>query len=142
METSDLPPRFQDTTACKMHLAERSRNSRGHFFAAAAEAMRRILVENARRKQTQKLGGGRQRFSLEEADLPVLPSSDRLFAIDDALDKLAAEDPEVAGLVKLRIFAGLSVTEAAEALSMSRTTAFRHWTYARAWLRAEYADED
>ncbi len=116
-------------------------NSRGHFFAAAAEAMRRILVENARRKQARKVGGGRQRFSLEDTDLPVLPPSDRLLAIDEALEKLAAEDPEAARLVKLRIFAGLSVTEAAEALGVPRTTAFRHWTYARAWLRAEFADE-
>jgi RNA polymerase sigma factor (TIGR02999 family) len=116
-------------------------NSRGHFFGAAAEAMRRILVENARRKQTHKAGGGRQQFSLEEADLATLAQSDRLLEIDDALDRLAAEAPDVAELVKLRVFAGLSVNEASQALGTSRTTAFRHWTYARAWLRAEFADE-
>ncbi len=116
-------------------------NSRGHFFAAAAEAMRRILVENARRKQAHKAGGGRQQFSLEEADLATTGQSERVLAIDDTLDRLAAEAPDVAELVKLRVFAGLSVTEAANALGISRTTAFRHWTYARAWLRAEFADE-
>jgi RNA polymerase sigma factor (TIGR02999 family) len=116
-------------------------NSRGHFFGAAAEAMRRILVENARRKQSHKSGGGRQRFSLEDADLWALAQPDRLLAIDDALDRLAAEAPDVAELVKLRVFAGLTVKEAAEAIGISRTSAFRHWTYARAWLRAEFADE-
>jgi RNA polymerase sigma factor (TIGR02999 family) len=116
-------------------------NSRGHFFGAAAEAMRRILVENARRKQSHKSGGDRQRFSLEEADLATLAQSNRLLEIDDALDRLVAEAPEVAELVKLRVFAGLSVNEAAQALGTSRTTAFRHWTYARAWLRAEFTDE-
>jgi RNA polymerase sigma factor (TIGR02999 family) len=116
-------------------------NSRGHFFAAAAEAMRRILVENARRKQAHKSGGRHTRFSLDEADLPQLDDSERLLAVDDALGKLAAEAPDVAELVKLRIFAGLTVNEAANALGISRTTAFRHWTYARAWLRAEFADE-
>ncbi len=116
-------------------------NSRGHFFGAAAEAMRRILVENARRKQTHKSGGGRQRLALNEADLVDLAHSDRLLEIDDALDRLAAEAPDVAELVKLRVFAGLSVNEAGQALGTSRTTTFRHWTYARAWLRAEFADD-
>jgi RNA polymerase sigma factor (TIGR02999 family) len=116
-------------------------NSRGHFFAAAAEAMRRILVESSRRKQAHKSGGGRQRFSLDEAELTTPAQSDRLLAINDALDRLAAEAPDVAELVKLRVFAGLSVNEAAQALGTSRTTAFRHWTYARAWLRAEFAEE-
>jgi RNA polymerase sigma factor (TIGR02999 family) len=116
-------------------------NSRGHFFGAAAEAMRRILVESARRKQSHKSGGDRQRFSLEEADLATLAQSNRLLEIDDALDRLVAEAPEVAELVKLRVFAGLSVNEAAQALGTSRTTAFRHWTYARAWLLAEFTDE-
>jgi RNA polymerase sigma factor (TIGR02999 family) len=116
-------------------------NSRGHFFGAAAEAMRRILVEIARHKQSLKSGGQHGKFSLEEADLTTPANSEKLLAIDDALDKLAAETPEVAELVKLRIFAGLTVNEAANALGISRTTAFRHWTYARAWLRTEFADE-
>jgi RNA polymerase sigma factor (TIGR02999 family) len=116
-------------------------NSRGHFFGAAAEAMRRILVENVRRKQSHKAGGDRQRFSLAEADLTTLAQSDRLLEIDDSLDRLAVEAPDVAELVKLRVFAGLSVNKAAQALGTSRTTAFRHWTYARAWLRAELTDE-
>jgi RNA polymerase sigma factor (TIGR02999 family) len=112
-------------------------NSRGHFFGAAAEAMRRILVENARRKQSQKAGGARQRFSLEEGDLAISADSDRLLLVDDAIDRLAIEAPEAAELVKLRLFAGLSVNEASKALGTSRTNGFRHWTYARAWLRAE-----
>jgi RNA polymerase sigma factor (TIGR02999 family) len=116
-------------------------NSRGHFFAAAAEAMRRILIENARRKQAHKSGGRHTRVPLEDADLPELDDSERLLAIDDALGKLAAEAPDVAELVKLRVFARLTVNEAANALGISRTTAFRHWTYARAWLRAEFGDE-
>jgi RNA polymerase sigma factor (TIGR02999 family) len=116
-------------------------NSRGHFFAAAAEAMRRILVENARRKRSQKSGGRHGRLSLEDADLPMLADNEKLLAVDDALERLAAEAPDVAALVKLRVFAGLTVTEAAQALGVSRTTAFRHWTYARAWLRAEFADD-
>jgi RNA polymerase sigma factor (TIGR02999 family) len=116
-------------------------NSRGHFFGAAAEAMRRILVENARRKQAHKSGGGRKKFSLEEADLVTLAESEKLLAVDDALDRLGAESAEAAELVKLRVFAGLTVNEAAEALNISRTTAFRHWTYARAWLRTEFTDE-
>ena len=116
-------------------------NSRGHFFAAAAEAMRRILVENARRKQSSKAGGRHKRLSLDEADLASFADSEKLLAVDDVLDKLAAETPEAAELVKLRIFAGMTVNEAADALGVSRTTAFRHWTYARAWLRAAFADE-
>jgi RNA polymerase sigma factor (TIGR02999 family) len=116
-------------------------NSRAHFFAAAAEAMRRILVENARRKQSLKGGGRHKKLALQEADLPTIDDSEKLLAINDALDRLAAETPEIAELVKLRVFAGMTVTEAADALNISRTTAFRHWTYARAWLRAEFADE-
>lgn len=116
-------------------------NSRGHFFGAAAEAMRRILVENARRKLAHKAGGGRQQFSIEEADMAILVEPDRLLMVNEALDRLAAEAPDVAELVKLRIFAGFSVTEAAAVLEISRTTAFRHWTYARAWLLAEFASD-
>ena len=116
-------------------------NSRGHFFGAAAEAMRRILVENARRKRTQKSGGDRKKLSLEEADVAISADPEKLLAIDDVLDRLGLEAAEVADLVKLRVFAGMSVDEAAAALNMSRTTAYRHWTYARAWLRAEFAEE-
>ena len=116
-------------------------NSRGHFFGAAAEAMRRILVENARRKQAHKSGGLHQRLSLEEADLARFADFEKLLAVDDLLNRLAAEAPDVAELVKLRVFAGLTVNEAAQALGVSRSTAFRHWTYARAWLRAEFADQ-
>jgi RNA polymerase sigma factor (TIGR02999 family) len=110
-------------------------DGRGHFIAACAEAMRRILVENARRKKRDKHGGGRRRV-----ELPDLPAADQepddLLALDDALAALAAEDPPAAEVVKLRLYAGLSVEEAAEALGLSRARAYRHWTYARAWLRA------
>jgi RNA polymerase sigma factor (TIGR02999 family) len=117
--------------------AERAQhwNSRGHFFAAAAEAMRRILVENARRKNRDKHGGGRRRVALEEAPLAYDASDERLLAVHDALDRLAAEDPLAAQLVKLRHFAGLSVEQAAEALGIPRSTAYLHWAYARASLR-------
>jgi RNA polymerase sigma factor (TIGR02999 family) len=111
--------------------------SRGHFFAAAAEAMRRILVESARRRGRQKRGGGRPRVDLLEADLTVDDPPDEMLAVDDALERLEAEDPQAAELVKLRYFAGLSVEEAAQALGMSRATAYRHWSYARAWVRCE-----
>jgi RNA polymerase sigma factor (TIGR02999 family) len=114
-------------------------NSRGHFFAAAAEAMRRILVENARRKQSEKHGGGRRRVELAEAG-PVLDADPgEVLALDEALSGLAREDPEAARLVELRIFAGLSVEQAAEAAGMSRAHAYRHWSYARAWLNAHLA---
>jgi RNA polymerase sigma factor (TIGR02999 family) len=116
-------------------------DSRGHFFAAAAEAMRRILVENARRRGRQKRGGGRARAVLLEADLAVDDPPDEVVAVDEALDRLAAEDRQAAELVKLRYFAGLSVEEAAQALGLSRATAYRHWTYARAWVRCEVLGE-
>ena len=107
-----------------------------HFFAAAAEAMRRILIENARRKKRQKHGGGRCRVEFAEHDLVFLSSPEELVALDEALARLAAEDATAAEVVKLRFYAGLSVEEAAEALSLSRANAYRHWTYARAWLRS------
>ncbi|MEX2175654.1 MAG: ECF-type sigma factor [Pirellulaceae bacterium] len=110
-------------------------DSRGHFFAAAAEAMRRILVESARRKGREKRGGNRERVELDQIDLPAVVPSDDVLAIDEALTKLAAEDPQAAQLVKLRYFAGMSLTEAAEALGISRTSAYEQWSYARAWLR-------
>jgi RNA polymerase sigma factor (TIGR02999 family) len=116
-------------------------NSRGHFFGAAAQAMRRILVESARRKQRLKHGGELQRHELEEFDVPVTPPPEELLALDEALARLAAEDAEVAQIVDLHFFAGLSIDEAAEALGMSRATAYRQWTYARAWLRCELGGE-
>jgi RNA polymerase sigma factor (sigma-70 family) len=109
-------------------------NSRGHFFAAAAEAMRRILIDQARRKGRDKRGGGMRRVELDDVDLPAQAPGDVL-AIDEALSRLATEDPRAAELVKLRFFAGLSITEAADALGISRTTAYDEWAYARAWLR-------
>jgi RNA polymerase sigma factor (TIGR02999 family) len=112
-------------------------NSRGHFFAAAAEAMRRILVENARRKRRVKHGGGRQRIELDEACPVVGPPSDDLLALDEALTRLAERDPVRAELVKLRFFAGLTMPEAAQALGLSLATAERHWTFVRVWLYAE-----
>jgi RNA polymerase sigma factor (TIGR02999 family) len=112
-------------------------DSRGHFFAAAAEAMRRILVDNARRKHRIKRGGDRKRLDLDSADLVSLTGPDELLVIDEALDKLAADDPVAAKLVGLRYFAGLSIEEAATAIGLSRSTAYDHWTYARAWLHHE-----
>ena len=110
-------------------------DSRGHFFAAAAEAMRRILVESARRKGSIKRGGQMQRVELQESDAQADSKSfDNLLALDEALTRFAGEEPEKAELVKLRYFAGLSVEEASDALGVSRATAARYWTYARAWL--------
>ena len=110
-------------------------NSRGHFFAAAAEAMRRILVEQARRKQRHKHGGGRQKLPLDPDLVAVDSPDEELLAIHDALDRLAADDPQAAQLVKLRYFSGLSLEEAAEVLNLPRSTAYVHWAYARATLR-------
>ena len=115
----------------------RNWRSRTHFFAAAAEAMRRILIENARRKQRLKRGGGRQRVDLEDADLAIDEPSTDLVALDEALTKLAEDDPMVAELVKIRYFAGLTLAQAAELLGISRRTADRYWAYARAWLYRE-----
>jgi len=122
---------------CSRSLAPGTWNSRGHFFAAAAEAMRRILVENARRKARLQRGGEFARVDLKEADLVTSLPPDELLALDDMLAALAKHDPSAAQLVKLRYFAGLSVEDAAEALGLSRTTAYRQWTYARAWLFAQ-----
>jgi RNA polymerase sigma factor (TIGR02999 family) len=108
---------------------------RGHFFAAAAAAMRRILVDNARRKRAHRHGGGLKRRHLEPVAAPE-PDED-LVALDEALERLAAQDPVKAKLVELRYFAGLTGDQAAEVLRISPTTADRHWAYARAWLRAE-----
>jgi RNA polymerase sigma factor (TIGR02999 family) len=112
-------------------------DSRGHFFAAAAEAMRRILIEAARRKGRQKRGGGGRRVNLDSADVACHAHPGELLIIDEAIGKLAALDPDAAQLVKLRYFAGLSVEEAAELAGISRTSAYEHWAYARAWLHCE-----
>jgi RNA polymerase sigma factor (TIGR02999 family) len=115
-------------------------NSRGHFFAAAAEAMRRILVERARHKQTAKQGGRFVRRPIENLEVAVDSPSEDVLALDEALTKLAAEDPVKAELVKLRYFAGLSHQEAAQVLEISRATADRYWSYAKAWLYIELSD--
>jgi RNA polymerase sigma factor (TIGR02999 family) len=112
-------------------------DSRGHFFVAAAEAMRRILIDNARRKQAEKHGGGWQRHELLEAELAIDSTGDELFAVDAALTQLATGEPLIAKLVELRFFAGLTLEEAAECLGISQRTAYRHWAFARAWLRRE-----
>ena len=109
-------------------------DSRGHFFSAAAEAMRRILVESARRKARVKHGGEVERVELPDFSLDGIDEAEELLALEEALTRLAAEEPEKAELVKLRYFAGLKIEEAAEVLGISRATASRHWTYARAWL--------
>jgi RNA polymerase sigma factor (TIGR02999 family) len=112
-------------------------DNQGHFFAAAAEAMRRILVDNARHKRAWKCGGGRERVSLDVTDPTDRATPEDIVALDDALARLAAEDVQAAEIVKLRLFAGLSVDQAAKATGVSRATAYRQWTYARAWLRSE-----
>ena len=112
-------------------------NSRGHFFAAAAEAMRRILIDNARHKQADKHGGGWQRHDLLEAELAVDSTGDQLLCVNEALQQLAIRDPMIARLVELRFFAGLTLPQAAECLGFTERTAYRHWAYARAWLRRQ-----
>jgi len=112
-------------------------SGRGHFFAAAAEAMRRILIERARRKNTVKRGGGAQRVTLEELELAVEADDDTLLAVNEALDKLAKEDADSAEFIKLRFFAGLTNRDAARALQIPERTARRHWGFARAWLYRE-----
>jgi RNA polymerase sigma factor (TIGR02999 family) len=122
--------------------AARRWNSRGHFFAAAAEAMRRILVDNARRKRRPKHGGDRRRVGLDSIALPAEDRVHDLLALDEALTALAAREPLKAELVKLRYFAGLSVEEAAACLGISAATAKRHWAVARARLYAALADDE
>ena len=112
-------------------------DSRGHFFAAAAEAMRRILLDNARRKRAEKHGGRLERHDLEAIDVAAPAPSRDLLALDEALTKLESEDPVKAQLVKLRYFAGLTEEDAAMALGLSRTTVQRHWRYAKVWLLGE-----
>jgi len=117
-------------------------HSRTHFYAAAAEAMRRILVDNARRKHALRHGGDQRRVELDDATLAIEPQSDDILALDEALSKLAKEDKAKAQFVELRYFAGLSLEESAVMLGISRATAARHWTYARAWLHNEIAGQD
>jgi RNA polymerase sigma factor (TIGR02999 family) len=112
-------------------------NSRGHFFAAAAEAMRRILIDNARRKNRPRHGQGLARMDLDRVDVATLSDDGTLIRVDDALQKLAQEDPVKAELVKLRFFIGLSIAQAGQALGLSESTAKRYWAYARAWLYEE-----
>jgi RNA polymerase sigma factor (TIGR02999 family) len=111
-----------------------------HFFCAAAEAMRRILIDNARRKKRLKRGGDRKRVTLDDDEFAIETPSDDIIALDEALEKLAAEDPTKADLVKLRYFAGLTVEQTAEILKISRATADRYWSYARAWLFHEMTE--
>jgi RNA polymerase sigma factor (TIGR02999 family) len=116
---------------------QRRWEDRGHFFAAAAEAMRRILIDRAREKRSVKRGGDRRKLDIDAIDLATTAPPDHLLALDEALAKLARGDPAAAQLVKLRYFAGLTVEEAGKALGISTATAYRHWNYARAWLHAE-----
>lgn len=114
-------------------------DGKGHFFGAAAECMRRILVEHARRRRALKYGGGHERVAIDaEDELPPIDSPcadpDELLALDEALDRLGGEHPQQAELVKLLYFAGMNLDEAGAALGLSRTTAYRHWVFARAWL--------
>jgi RNA polymerase sigma factor (TIGR02999 family) len=115
-------------------------NSRGHFFAAAAEAMRRILIDNARRKQRPKHGGDRQRVELDEACSLADEGDEQILLVNDALEKLAQESPDKAAFVKLRFFAGLSAQEAAEAIGISRATADRYWSYAKVFIYCALED--
>ena len=112
-------------------------DSRGHFFAAAAEAMRRILIDQARHKKSLKAGLRMRRIDLDDVELTLNQAPDDLLALDDALTKLAGENQAASDLAKLRLFAGLTIDEAAESLGESRRTGFRHWTYARSFLQAE-----
>ncbi len=116
--------------------------NRGHFFAAAAEAMRRILVDAARRKHAHKHGGRHHRVDLTDVADEREVAGEQLLALDAALIRFAAEDPVAARVVELRYFAGLSIEDAAAALGLSRATAYRHWTYARAWLRDAISEAD
>ena len=126
----------RESGECEQHW-----NSRGHFIAAAAEAMRRILVDNARRKQTEKHGGKRKRLDFSQAEPITQADPDQVLDLDEALTLLAGEDPDAAQVAKLRIFAGLSVEETAQALSVSRAHAYRQWAYARAWLQARLREQ-
>ena len=115
---------------------------RTHFFCAAAEAMRRILIDNARKKKRLKRGGDRKRVTLDDAEFAVEAPSDDLIALDEALEKLASIDKIKADLVKLRYFAGLTIEQVAELVGISQTTAKRHWRYTRAWLYREITNSE
>lgn len=117
-------------------------NGRGHFFGAAAEAMRRILVEKARRKESQKHGGQMQRVELDVAAAAIENPVDDLLALDEALTRFEQQWPEKAKLVKMKYFAGLTIPEASEAMSISTATAERHWKFARAWLHSQLKSSD
>jgi RNA polymerase sigma factor (TIGR02999 family) len=129
-----------------MRLVDRDKaqhwDGAGHFFAAAAEAMRRILVEQARRKRRLKRGGDRQHADLDHVEITIAGPSDDILALDEALTRLADEHPQKAELVKLRYFAGLSIDETAKTLGISSATADRHWSYARAWLFRAMSTKD
>jgi len=141
-EVRDQKPDASNSTTDLRRPTSDFWHSRGHFFAAAAEAMRRILVESARRKQRLKHGGQHARIDLDSAcAITDSPSLD-LLALDEALSKLAAADPAKADLVKLRYFAGFTMPEAASALGISLATAERHWAFAKSWLHAELAGGD
>jgi RNA polymerase sigma factor (TIGR02999 family) len=116
---------------------EKHWNTRGHFFSAAAEAMRRILIDQARHKQSQRRGGGLRRQDIEHQQIGAAEPSLDVLAVNEALERFEAVDPLKARLVKLRYFAGLTIPQAADALGISSTTADRYWAYARAWLHAE-----
>jgi RNA polymerase sigma factor (TIGR02999 family) len=117
-------------------------NSRGHFFGAAAEAMRRIMVESARRKQRLRHGGDHEQVNLEEQVQTVDFDPATVLTVDESLAQLADEDPSAAAVVKLHFFAGLTLDEAADAVGISRATAYRHWAYARAWLKLRLPERD
>ena len=114
---------------------------RAHFFAAAAEAMRRILIDNARRKRALRHGGGQRRVDIQEVEVAASSDDDQLLAINEALEKLAAENRAAAELVKLRYFVGLTIPEAAQVMGISETTASRYWTFARTWLYHEIKNQ-
>ena len=120
-------------------VGSQTRNWRGrtHFFTAAAEAMRRILIDNARRKKSLKHGGAHKKVNIDNAEIAIEEPSEDIIALDEALAKLALEDPVKANLVKLRYFAGLTIEQTAEILGISRATADRYWSYARVWLFQE-----
>src|SRR5262245_37839396 len=115
---------------------------RGHFFAAAAEAMRRILIEQARRKKAEKRGGQWQRIAFEHAEAVAAAPPEELLALDEALEQLKQSDPVAGNLVQLRYYAGLSVEQAAKVLGVSVATGYRHWTFARAWLHGQLSRRD
>ena len=141
--TNEAPDQTLQPTALvheawlKLAGSNQSWNSRGHFFAAAAEAMRRILVDRARKRSRERHGAGLERVNLDSVELAATTDDPTLLRLDEALAKLAAEAPDKAGLVKLRYFSGLTIPDAARALSISEATAKRHWAYARAWLYCE-----